>query len=179
MKKDLRVAIYTRISTIDKGQTLEQQEIPLIEYCENEGWSYHIFKDYASGSKESRPELDLMMQKLRKKEFNAVLIFRLDRLGRSLKHLLQLVEEFRNKNIRFICYNQDIDTSTPQGMFFLQILGAAAEFERQLLRERIKEKLDYLKSKGVKLGRPSGSKDRKKRKRGGYFLRYKRLNKVL
>ena len=168
----IRTAIYTRVSTIDKGQTLEQQELPLIEYCKKEGWEYEVFKDFASGSKESRPQLDIMMQRVRAGEFNSILIFRLDRLGRSLKHLLQLVEELNNKKIRFICLTQNIDTNTPQGMFFLQILGAAAEFERQLLRERIKDKLNYLKSVGKLVGRPKGSKDKKIRKKGGYYLRY-------
>lgn len=170
----MKVAIYTRVSTIDKGQTLEQQEKSLIKYCEEEGFDYKVFKEYASGSKESRPQLDLMMQGIRNKEFNSVLIFRLDRLGRSLKHLLQLIEEFKNKKIRFICLTQNIDTLTPQGMFFFQILGATAEFERQLIRERIKDKLDYLKANGKKLGRPEGSKDKKRRRKSGYFLRWNR-----
>lgn len=169
----MKTAIYIRVSTIDKGQTLEQQELPLTEHCKKENWEFEVFKDFASGSKESRPKLDVMMQEIRKGKFNSVLIYRLDRLGRSLKHLLQLIEEFRNRKIRFICLTQNIDTNTPQGMFFLQILGATAEFERQLIRERIKDKLNYLKSTGRRLGRPPGSKDRKVRKKGGYFLRYK------
>jgi len=168
-----KCAIYVRVSTIDKGQTLEQQEVPLMEYCKKQNWEYEMFKDFASGSKESRPQLDFMMQKIRSGEISTVIILRLDRLGRSLKHLLQLIEEFKNKKIRFICLTQNIDTNTAQGMFFLQILGAAAEFERQLLRERIKDKLNYLKSTGVKLGRPVGAKDKGRRKKGGYFLRYK------
>jgi len=174
----VRIAIYTRVSTIDKGQTLEQQEIPLIGYCKKEGFDYEVFKDYTSGSKESRPQLDLMMTGLRKKKFDAVLIYRLDRLGRSLKHLLQLAEEFKNMNIRFICYSQNIDTNTAQGMFFLQILGATAEFERQLIRERIKDKLGYLKSTGKKLGRPKGSIDKKERTKSGYYLRWERNKKA-
>ena len=167
-----RVAIYTRVSTIDKGQTLEQQEVPLIDYCKQQGWEYEVFKDFASGMKESRPELDKMMQRIRKKEFDIVLVFRLDRLGRNLKHLLQLVEEFQNLKIRLIFHTQQIDTGTAQGMFFLQILGAAAEFERQLLRERIKNKLDYLVTQGKKLGRPEGSKDKGQRRKQGYLLRW-------
>ncbi len=172
MENKKRIAVYIRISTIDKGQTLEQQEKPLIDYCNNNNYDYVIFKEYASGSKESRPELDKMMIRSRQKEFNGVLIFRLDRLGRSLKHLLQLIEEFRNNKIRFICLTQNIDTDTPQGMLLLHILGSIAEFERQLIRERTKEKLEYLKSRGVKLGRPSGSKDKKLRRKSGYFLRW-------
>jgi len=114
------------------------------------------------------------MQRIRKKEFDVVLVFRLDRLGRSLKHLLQLVEELRNLKVRILFHTQNIDTNTSQGMFFLQILGAAAEFERQLIRERIKDKLNYLKSQGQTLGRPPGSRDKKRRTKSGYYLRWKK-----
>jgi DNA invertase Pin-like site-specific DNA recombinase len=182
----MKVCIYTRVSTIDKGQTLEQQEVPLIEFCKKEGWEFEVFKEYASGAKESRPQLDLMMQKIRNREFDAILIFRLDRLGRSLKHLLQLIEEFKNKKIRFICFSQNIDTSTSQGMFMLHILASASEFERQLIKERIQDKINYhkksIEEKGYfinkdgkkmnHLGRPAGSKDKKIRRKSGYLLRW-------
>jgi site-specific DNA recombinase len=182
----MKVAIYCRVSTIDKGQTLEQQEVPLIEYCDKEKWDYVVFKDFASGSKESRPELDKMMQRIRKKEFDILLVFKLDRLGRSLKHLLQLVEELKNLKVRIIFHTQNIDTNSPQGMFFLQILGSTAEFERQLIRERIKDKLDYIDNKiekegyylskaGNKIqgrGRPKGSIDKKVRRKAGYWQRW-------
>lgn len=182
----MKVAIYTRVSTIDKGQTLEQQEVPLIERCNKEGWEYILFKEFASGSKESRPELDKMMQRIRNKEFDIILVYRLDRLGRSLKHLLQLVEEFKNLKVRVIFQEQQLDTETSQGMFFLQIFGAVAEFERQLIRERIKDKLKYIDGmiekdgfyitrsgkKIKKRGRPKGSKDNKVRRKSGYWLRW-------
>ena len=186
IKQQIKAAIYCRVSTIDKGQTLEQQEIPLIEYCNKEKWQYEVFKDHASGSKESRPQLDLMMQRIRRKEFDVLLIYRLDRLGRSLKHLLQLIEEFKNLKVRVIFFTQNIDTSSAQGMFFLHILGAAAEFERQLIRERINDKLIYYKNqikehgfvigsdgkRIITLGRPKGSHDKKERRKSGYFMRY-------
>lgn len=182
----MKAAIYARVSTIDKGQTLEQQEVPLIEYCKKEGWEYEVFKEFASGMKESRPKLDILMQRLRRKEFDVLIVFRIDRLGRSLKHLLQLIEELNKLNVRVIFYHNNLDTSTPQGMFTFQILGAAAEFERQLIRERIKDKLDYIDNeikekgfyisqKGNKItgrGRPPGSKDQKRRKKSGYWQRW-------
>lgn len=168
----MKAAIYVRVSTIDKGQTVEQQEQDLINFCKKEGWEYELFQEFASGAKESRPELDKMMQRIRKHEFDVIMIYRLDRLGRSLKHLLQLVEEFKNLKVRFICYSQNMDTSTAQGMLLLGILGTIAEFERTLIRERTVEKLSYLKSKGTKLGRPAGSKDKKVRRKSGYLLRW-------
>lgn len=168
----MKAALYARVSTENRGQTVEQQLEPMVKHCQDKGWQYEVFTDYASGAKDSRPQLDVMMQRLRSKEFELVLVLRLDRLGRSLQHLLQLIQEFRNLNIRFISLTQGFDTETPQGRFFIQVIGAVAEFERELIRERIKDKLDMLKAKGKKLGRPKGSKDRKERKKGGYYLRY-------
>lgn len=170
----MKAALYARVSTENKGQTVEQQLEPMVKHCRAQGWEYEAFTDYASGAKDSRPQLDVMMQRLRSKEFDAVLVLRLDRLGRSLQHLLQLIQEFRNLKIRFISLTQGFDTETPQGRFFLQVIGAVAEFERELIRERINDKLKVLKEKGVKLGRPLGAKDKKKRKKGGYYLRYAR-----
>ena len=126
------------------------------------------------------------MQRIRAGEFDIILVFRLDRLGRSLKHLLQLVEEFKNLRVRVIFQEQQLDTETSQGMFFLQIFGAVAEFERQLIRERIKDKLKYIDGmiekdgfyisesgrKIKKRGRPEGSKDSKERRKSGYWLRW-------
>lgn len=182
----VKAAIYCRVSTMDKGQTLEQQEIPLIKYCNKEGWEYEIFKDFASGSKESRPELDKMMQKIRNKDFEICLVYRIDRLGRSLVHMLQIVQELKNKEVRLIFLTQQIDTATPQGMFFLHILGAVAELERQLILERIKDKDNYINKqiqengfyitkKGTKItkrGRPKGSGDKKVRRKSGYWQRW-------
>lgn len=182
----MKFAIYARVSTIDKGQTLEQQENPLIEYCKQQGWEYEVFKDFASGAKESRPQLDVMMQGIRQGLFQGIIVYRLDRLGRSLKHLLQLTEEFENLNVRFIILTQQLDTLTPQGKFFLSILGSTAEFERQLIRERIKDKMKYIdgtiKDKGsytskkgnviTQRGRPSGSKDKGRRRKSGYNMRW-------
>lgn len=165
-----RVAIYCRVSTQD--QTIEQQKVPLIELCESKGWGYEVFEEKVSGAKVSRTELDRMLQRLRRKEFNAVLVYKLDRLGRSLKHLIQLIEEFNNRSIQFICLSPEVDTTTAQGRFFIQIIGAVAELERELIRERTRAKLQYLKKKGMKLGRPKGSKDKKPRRRSGYYLRY-------
>jgi DNA invertase Pin-like site-specific DNA recombinase len=114
-----------------------------------------------------------MLQQIRNKEFDSVMVYKLDRLGRSLKHLIQLIEEFNNLNIQFICLSPDVDTKTAQGRFFIQIIGAVAELERELIRERTISKLNYLKKQGKILGRPKGSKDKKERRKSGYYLRYK------
>jgi DNA invertase Pin-like site-specific DNA recombinase len=170
----MKIAIYARNSTSEDKQNPESQLKPLRERCEKEGWDYTIFQEFASGAKESRPELDKMLQRIRQKEFDAVLVWRLDRLGRSLKHLLQLIEEFNKKDVAFISLQEGFDTSTPQGELFFHIAGAFAQFERRLIQERINAGLDRAKAEGKKLGRPKGSKDHKVRKKGGYYLRWQK-----
>ena len=168
----MKVAIYLRVSTLD--QTTLNQELELQSYCRREGHEiYKIYKDEGvSGIKESRPKLDLMLQDMRTKSFDAIVVWKFDRLGRSTAHLLQVLEELKNKNIRLIATSQNIDTSTPMGKFFFTILSGFAEMEREIIRERILLGLKRRKKQGKLLGRPKGSKDKKRRKKGGYFLRY-------
>jgi DNA invertase Pin-like site-specific DNA recombinase len=168
----MKVALYVRNSTNEERQNPKTQINPLVQKCEREGWGYEIFQEFASGAKESRPELDKMLGKIRNRDFNAVLVWRLDRLGRSLKHLLQLIEEFRKKGVAFISLTEGFDTSTPQGELFFHIAGAFAQFERRLIQERINAGLERAKSEGKKCGRPKGSKDTKRRRKSGYFIRW-------
>jgi DNA invertase Pin-like site-specific DNA recombinase len=145
----------------------------MVERCTNKKWEYDVFSEKISGAKEHRTELDKLMQGVRNRQYDGVMVFKLDRLGRSLKHLMQLVEEFNNKDVQFICLSPDLDTKTAQGRFFLQIMGAVAELEREFIVERTKAKLDYIKNvEKRKLGRPNGSKDKKDRRKSGYWLRY-------
>lgn len=174
----MKVALYVRNSTSEERQNPETQIRPLKERCEREGWDYVIFQEFASGAKESRPELDKMLQRIRNKEFKAVMVWRLDRLGRSLKHLLQLIEEFKKKNIVFISLTEGFDTKTPQGELFFSIAGAFAQFERKLIQERINAGLKRAKSEGKTFGRPKGSKDKKIRRKSGYWLRWSQNKKL-
>ena len=166
----MNAAIYCRVSTQD--QSLETQREACVEYCKKNNWDYQVFEEKISGAKSSRPKLDIMLQQIRKNEFNVVVVWKLDRLGRSTIHLIQLIEEFRNKKIDFISVTQGINTKDPMGRFFLTIMAGIAELEREYIRERTKKRLETLKAKGKKLGRPPGSKDKKQRRKGGYFLRY-------
>lgn len=170
----MKVAIYVRNSTNEERQNPQNQVKPLIRKCEQEEWNYEIFQEFASGAKETRPELDRMLKRIREKEFNMVLVWRLDRLGRSLKHLLQLIEEFRNKKVSFVSLTEGFDTSTPQGQLFFHIAGAFAQFERSLIQERINAGLKRAKEEGKHLGRPKGSKDKKRRRKSGYFLMHQK-----
>jgi len=185
--KQIQVAgLYHRGSRAD--QTTSQQELKTKEYCKNN--DIEIYKIYSevgqSGSKESRPQLDLMLQDMRNKKFNVLVVLKFDRLGRSTQHLLQVLEELRNRDIKLIAVEQNIDTSTSSGKLFFTILAGFSEMEREMIIERTKDKLDFYKQeikekgffinkKGVKcfsLGRPKGSTDKGYRKRGGYYLRY-------
>lgn len=177
MSENKQTAIYIRNSTTEERQNPENQIRPLKEKCAKEEWEYEIFQEFASGAKESRPELDKMMQQIREGKFERILVWKLDRLGRSLKHLLQLIEEFKNRKVAFLTLTEGFDTSTPQGEFFFHIAGAFAQFERQLIQERIRAGIKRAKDDGKHLGRPKGSKDKKVRRKSGYWMRWAEKNK--
>lgn len=166
----MKVAIYARVSTED--QTTEQQIIPCIKRCDVEGWEYTVYEEKISGAKETRPNLDLMLQAMRKKKFDIIMVYKIDRLGRSTKHLLQLISEFNNKRIKFISLKEGFDTTTPMGMFAVTIMAALSQMEREQIGERTKAKLAYLKSQGKHIGRPKGAKDKKPRRKAGYYGRW-------
>jgi len=156
----MKVAIYIRVSTQD--QNLDTQEVLCKKYCELQGHEvYKVYKDIYSGAKSSRPGFNQLLYDMRKHCFNCVVITKLDRIGRSLQHLLSLFDEFNNKGIHFIATTQNIDTSTSTGRLQLQILGAFAEFERNLISERTKEGLKRATGVGKR------GKDKKPRKRRG------------
>ena len=168
----MKAGLYLRVSTAD--QTTLNQEIELKKYCENNNIEvYKIYKDEGiSGSKTSRPQLDLMLQDMREKKFDCVVVWKFDRLGRSTAHLLQVLEELKNRNVRLIATSQNIDTSTPMGKFFFIILSGFAEMEREMIRERILLGLARRRKEGKVMGRPPGSKDKKRRRRSGYINRW-------
>jgi len=174
----MKVAIYIRVSTAE--QTTLNQELELKRYSENN--NYEVYKIYreegVSGARTSRPQLDLMLQDMRNKEFDAIIVWKLDRLGRSVQHLLQLLEEFQNKGVRLICVDMNIDTGTPQGKFFFTIVGAFAELEREIITERIKLGLERRRKQGLPVGRQKGSKDKTKRSRLGYYQRWANTKKA-
>lgn len=147
-----KISIYARVST--KDQTTENQLKDLRKYCKDRGFTvYKEYVDIDSGAKENRENFTRMMSDAHKRLFSVVLVWKLDRLSRSLKHLCNTLEILSSLNIDFICYNQNIDTTTPTGKLLFHIIGAFAEFERELIRERVKAGLRRAKDKGVKLGR--------------------------
>jgi len=173
--KPLRVAIYARTSTED--QHPENQIQDLREFAQRCGYEVvGEYTDYISGAKQSRPQLDLLMQDGRMKMFEAVLCWKLDRLGRSLQHLIHIISEWENLGIGLICKTQDINTTTASGKLIFHIFGAIAEFERELISERQRLSIQARKRAGKPVGRQRGARDKKPRKKGGYIARY--MNKT-
>lgn len=166
-------AIYARVST--QEQTTEQQIRPCKAFCEGKGWGYRIFEEHISGAKRSRTELDLLMQGVRRGEFQAVVVWKLDRLGRSTIHLLQLLEEFRNKNITMAVTTMGLDTRKPEGRFFFTVIAAFAELEREFIMERVRASIETKRIKGIPMGRPKGAKDKRPRRKSGYIQRWAKI----
>ena len=154
-----RVAIYARVSTSE--QSTESQLLDLRRYTRERGW--HIFKEFVdngiSGTKDSRPALNELMNDAKKRRFDTVLVWRFDRFARSTKHLILALEEFRNLGIDFVSYQENIDTSSPLGSAIFTIISAVAQLERDIIAERVKAGLRRAKQNGKKLGRPRGTVD--------------------
>ncbi len=163
-----KVAIYCRVST--KEQTVENQKITLIKFAKEKGWDYDVFEETMS-TRKTRPVKQEMLTKIRQGLYDGILVYKLDRFARSFSELILNVDELIKKGVSFISYSDNLDFTTATGKLHFQILSAFAEFERELIRERTIEGLKRAKTKGKSLGRPKGSKDRKKRRKSGYLLR--------
>jgi DNA invertase Pin-like site-specific DNA recombinase len=150
------VAVYARVSTADKGQDPEMQLRELREYCERRGWK--IADEYVdtgvSGSKDSRPALNRLMADTHRRRFDSVLVWKIDRFGRSLKHLVNALADLDAYRVAFVSLKDNLDLSTASGRLMFQIIGAMAEFERSLIQERVRAGLKNARSKGKRLGRP-------------------------
>ncbi len=157
-----RIAIYARVSTLD--QSTDPQLLDLRRYTRERGWN--IFKEYCdngvSGTKDSRPALNELMNDAKKRRFDVVLVWRFDRFARSTKHLILALEEFKNLGIDFVSYQENIDTSSPLGSAIFTIISAVAQLERDIIAERVKAGLRRAKENGKKLGRPRATVDTEK-----------------
>lgn len=150
-----RIALYLRVSTDD--QTTDPQRRELDEYCKRRNWTpTAVYADRISGARWTRLGLDRLMADVRAGKLDVVLVVKLDRLGRSLPHLAQLVSELDRCAVALICTSQGIDTSNdnPAGRLQMHVLAAVAEFERALIRERTKAGLAAAAAAGRKGGRP-------------------------
>jgi DNA invertase Pin-like site-specific DNA recombinase len=156
LQQQLRAAIYARVSTANNGQDPTLQTRELREYCERRGWS--ITSEYVdvgvSGSKEKRPELNKLVIDAHRRRFDVVLVWKLDRFGRSLRHLVNSLAELESLGIDFVSLRDNLDLTTPSGRLMFQIIGAMAEFERALIQERVRAGMRNARAKGRRIGRP-------------------------
>lgn len=160
----MRAALYARVSTSDRGQDPELQLRELREYCGRRGWE--VVGEYVdagvSGSKYSRPELNRLMADAHKRGFDAVCVWKFDRFARSTSHLLRALETFRALGIEFCSLREAADTTTPAGKLLFTMVAAMAEFERDLIRERVRAGIRNAKAKGQRIGRKPIALDRAK-----------------
>jgi DNA invertase Pin-like site-specific DNA recombinase len=151
----MRVGLYARVSTTN-GQSPEMQLGELREYAFRRRWK--IFGEYIdlgiSGSKESRPELNRLMSDAHQRKIDAVVVWKVDRFGRSLRHLVNALADLDSYGVAFVSLRDNLDLSTPSGRLMFQVVGAMAEFERSLIQERVRAGLRNAKLKGKILGRP-------------------------
>ena len=127
------------------------------QFVQRRGWQ--IAEEYidkgVSGSKEKRPALDKLMYEAKRRRFDAVVVYRYDRFARSLRHLVNALEEFRALRIEFVSIHEGVDTSTPNGRLVFGIFASIAEFERELIRARVRSGLAAARARGIQLGRPA------------------------
>jgi DNA invertase Pin-like site-specific DNA recombinase len=159
--KGKRAALYVRVSTTNRAtrnqavfeQNPEVQEQPLRQMAEQRGWSVVlVYSDRMSGAKADRPSLQALMQDARRGAFDVVVVWRFDRFARSIEQLVLALAEFRTLGIDFVSSQEALDTSTPMGKAMFTIIGAMAELERNVIRERIVAGLEHAKTHGTKSG---------------------------
>lgn len=150
----MRAAIYARVSTTD--QEPENQLIGLRRYVEAREWTAVEYVDKGvSGAKNSRPALDRLVKDAKRRKFDVLVVWRLDRLGRSLRHLILLLDDLQAIRVAFVSLSEGIDATTPAGRLQLHVLAAIAEFERARIAERVKAGLVRARANGKRLGRPA------------------------
>ena len=151
-----RLAIYARVSTVNHGQDAGLQTREMRQFAEARGWK--LADEYVdkgvSGAKDSRPELNRLMADAHKRKFDVVLVWKLDRFGRSLRHLVNALAEFESLGIAFVSLSDNLDLSTASGRLMFNIIGAMAEFERELIQERVRAGIRNARAKGRRIGRP-------------------------
>ena len=146
-----RVAVYVRVSTA--GQTAENQLLELREYVAARNWTAAEYSDQISGTTDRRPGLDALVKDARRRKFGTVIVWSLDRAGRSLPHLVTLIDELQGLGIAFVSLREGLDLSTAAGKLQLHILATLASFERERLRERVLCGLSRARAEGKRLGR--------------------------
>lgn len=158
----MRVALYSRVSTSEQNAGMQIEE--LRAYCQRRQWDVaEEFTDAGvSGSKESRPALNRLLADAKRRKFDTVLVYRYDRFARSLRQLVNALSEFDALGIHFVSLHEGVDTSTPNGRLVFGIFASIAEFERELIRSRVRSGLAAARARGKRIGRPRVFIDRSK-----------------
>ena len=169
------VALYARVSTVDKDQNPETQLLPLRDWAKSNtiGLEVTEYIDQASATDlRGRVRWGQLQRDVAAGQVGAVVVLRLDRAFRSMAHAMAVLEQWKISGVRFVSITQQFDTSSALGVLALHILLAFAEFERGLLKERGAEGMARAKAEGKHVGRPKGSKDKGRRRRAGYMRRW-------
>lgn len=151
-------ALYARVSTLDQNCEVQLQDLR-----RHAGQRFAQYREYidvgVSGAQRHRPQLDMLMKDARKRLFDVVLVWKFDRFARSLKHLIESLHEFSSLGIDFVSYTEGVDTITPSGQLLFHIVGAVAQFERDLIAERVRAGMAHARSMGKTIGRPRAPVD--------------------
>ena len=160
MSQEMRktASLYARVSTLDQNCEVQLQD--LRRYA---GQRLTLYREYidvgVSGAQRHRPQLDALLKDAHKRLFDVVLVWKFDRFARSLKHLIESLDEFSALGIDFISYTEGVDTTTPSGQLLFHIVGAVAQFERDLIAERVRAGLAHARAMGKHIGRPRAPVD--------------------
>lgn len=150
-----RVAIYARVSTVEKGQDPQTQLVALRAYAEHRSFvAVGEYVEYASGVQEDRPQYRALVAAAKKRQIDGVLVWRYDRFARSTQALVNALKEFQSLGVDFISYQENIDTTTPQGELIFTVMASIAQFERALISERVKAGMARAKARGKRIARP-------------------------
>jgi DNA invertase Pin-like site-specific DNA recombinase len=150
----MKAAVYVRVSSEGQRDATGNQRHDLELFAHARGWTATEYEDVASGAKESRPALDRLLDDARRRKFDVLIVWRLDRLSRNLGHLLRVLDELQALGVAFVSLNEGIDATTAAGRLQMHILGSLAEFERDRIRERVRAGIDRARREGKHLGRP-------------------------
>jgi putative DNA-invertase from lambdoid prophage Rac len=152
----VRAGVYLRCSTSEQSTELQRKEIE--SYVQTHGWSFTIFEDHGvSGTHERRPQLQALLKNARARKLDVVVVYKLDRFFRSLKHLVVTLQELDDLGVAFISVKDSIDLSTASGRLMMHLIGAFSQFEAEIIRERVMAGLAHARARGQKLGRPKCS----------------------
>jgi DNA invertase Pin-like site-specific DNA recombinase len=158
MERQKVAALYARVSTLDQNCNMQLED--LRRYATQR---FVLFREYVdtgvNGAQRHRPELDELMKDARKRRFNVFLVWKFDRFARSLKHLIESLDEFSSLGIDFASYTEGVDTTTPSGQLLFHIVGAVAQFERDLIAERVRAGMAHARAMGKHIGRPRAKVD--------------------